>query len=696
MPDAAHRIATLYRSELRTLLRDRRMLVMSLLFPLLVVPIMLFAGRIMEERRDRELADREYVYAVSGPRAEDARSLVARAVQNQADGDAAGEASFHERAIADPAAALESRDIDFYVDAATVADLLARATGSSAPARLDPEERLRTLPGDLLAVSLVYRGDRDTSEAGARRLRAHLTAERHRGRTVSLAAAGFALAADDVMKIDSVDLAQDTQVAGLALGRIATLLLVMFLFMGGAVVAQDALAGEKERGTLETLLTTAASRREIVVAKLLLVVTVAVTITTIQVGNLLAYARLQLVPSAARLAELVTPSLAAGLLIFLLPLAALIAAALLLVSGYARSYKEAQFNFMPVLLLSAAPALAATLPGVSLRSAIVMVPIANISVGVRELLIDRIDWPFLIAAWLVNVGAAAWIIRLAEQSLSNERLIVPSLGDTRAPGGAPSMTAGVVFRWFAAMWGILLLLSLNLGPDFDIRGQLAINLGGIFLCGSILFLRHFRLRARDVLLLKPVRWPVWIAVSAGAPAALLTGIALARLVNLVVPVPREVLESFGQFLAPENISLWQLLPLLTVLPAIAEEVAFRGVLLQSLRRFFPPWKAAVLAGLVFGLFHVSLFRLFPTAFLGIILAAVTILSGSIFPAMAWHALNNGISLVLNHYGVALELLPSTTYAGAVLVLALSFWILWRVRAPAASSNREIRPRIAVR
>jgi sodium transport system permease protein len=140
-----------------------------------------------------------------------------------------------------------------------------------------------------------------------------------------------------------------------------------------------------------------------------------------------------------------------------------------------------------------------------------------------------------------------------------------------------------------------------------------------------------------------------------------------------------VIESFGQYLAPESMNLWQLLPMLTLLPGICEEIAFRGVLLQSLRRFFRPWTAALLVGLIFGVYHVSLFRLFPTGFLGVILAAVTMLSGSIFPAMAWHALNNGISLVASHYGVAIGLLPVRGYAAAAAILSLSFWILWRSR-----------------
>ena len=679
MTPTARRIHTLYRTELRTVVRDRRMVVMSLVLPLLVMPIMLFAGRWTEERRQRQLAVREYSYAVTGSRAADARALLAGALAASAGGE--DRATFHEVTTGDAHAALQSSDVDVLVDAGTVADLLARAGSDSASgARIDPEEPLRTLPGDLLALSLVYRGDRDSSDAGANRLRARLRDARLRARSETISKAGFALSAAELIPVEPLNLAAAVQVAGLALGRIATLLLLMFLFTGGAVVAQDTLAGEKERGTLETLLTTAASRREIVTAKLLLILTVALTITTIQVGNLLACARLQLIPSAARLADVVTPALALGLLLFLLPLAALISAALLLVSGYAKSYREAQFNFMPILLLTAMPALAATLPGISLRSAIVVVPIANISVGVREVLVGRVDLPFLAAAWLITAGAAAWTMRMAERALSNERLIVPSLGEPHTRDGVTVLTAGAVFSWFAGMWAVLLLVSLNLGQSVDIRGQLLINLVGIFLTGSFLFLRRYRLPVRDMLLLKPAPWPAWLAVAAGAPAALVTGVGVARLANLVVPVPEEVLESFGQYLAPDDISLWQLLPMLTLVPGICEEIAFRGVLLQSLRRFFRPWTAALLAGLIFGLFHVSLFRLFPTAFLGVLLAGVTLLSGSIYPAMVWHALNNGISLVFNHYNVAIGLLPASGYAAAAALLVLSFWILWRSRS----------------
>lgn len=653
------------------------MIVLSLVLPMLVLPVILFAGRFMEERRERQLAERAYSYAIIGPRAGEARALIADALTLRSpDLD---RALFREVATGDAASALDSRTLDFYVEVSSVTELLRRVSAPQNPERVDPEERLRALPGDLLALSLVFRGDRDQSEAGADRFGARLREARLRRRWEVLSRAGFTLAQEDVMPVEPVNLAADTQVAGLALGRFATALLTLFLFMGGAVVAQDTLAGEKERGTLETLLTTAASRGEIVAAKLLLVLTVAIVVTTIQVGNLLAYAHLQVIASAAQLADVVTPLLAGGLLVFLLPLAALISAALLLVSGYAKSYREAQLSFMPVLLLSAALALAAVLPGVSLRSAIVVVPFANISVGVRELLVGRIDWPFLITAWLVTAGSAAWLMRMAERALSSERLIVPSVAEVGTRMGRPAVTPGGLVTWFAGLWAIAVLVSLNLGPAFDIRGQLLINLVGIFLGGSWLFIRRYRLPVRETLLLNRVPWQVWVGVICGVPAAQVASIGVARLANLVIPVPQEILDSFSQYLIPEEVNFWQLFLVLTLLPGVCEEIAFRGVLLQSVRRFVRPAAAVTIVGFTFGAFHFDLFRLFPTALLGVILAAVTMLTGSIFPAMAWHAMHNALALVVARFGVSLALLSPGVHAAAAAILLLSFWILWRSR-----------------
>jgi membrane protease YdiL (CAAX protease family) len=127
--------------------------------------------------------------------------------------------------------------------------------------------------------------------------------------------------------------------------------------------------------------------------------------------------------------------------------------------------------------------------------------------------------------------------------------------------------------------------------------------------------------------------------------------------------------------------VWQLVFFVAVLPGVCEEVTFRGVLLHGLRRQFHPVGLALIVGFIFGLFHIALFRIIPVTFLGILLAGVTLLTGSIFPAMLWHTLTNAAGIVaqsqlesLTEYGVA-------TYLVAALVVVMVFALLWRFRTP---------------
>ena len=676
-------VAALYRTELRMMLRDRRTIVMSIVLPLVVMPIMLFASHAMNQRRERRLAETVYEFALTGPAAAEARAIIAGAGPGgPGDDDAPDPSGFREVEAADPARALADGALHFYVEARPAAEEIA-AIEAATPAQPDadtPEDdelaRLRELPPDVLVLTTVYRADRDDSESGATRMRRLLAGARRALRAATLDEAGFPLPVASVARVAEVNLASEGQVAGLLLGRLLTPLLLMFLLSGSAVVAIDTLAGEKERGTLETLLTTAVARAEIVAAKHLLILTVAAAITVIQVGNPLVYVGFGLIPTTTNFAAAVTPVTAVLLLVLYLPVAALVASVLLVVSGHARTYKEAQLLFFPVFLVGMLPGLAAMLPGLPLRSAIVLVPVANISIAVKDTLVGRTDWPFTALAWIVTAGAAAWAGRVATRALSTERLIAPVAAEAEELLGGPALFPRRVVRWFAVLWALALIAGLNLEAG-DIRVQLAVNIVGLFLGGSALMIRRYRLNVREALALRPVR----PAVVMGVPAALLTGVGVSRFANLFLPVPRELIERFGQVLLPESIPFWQLLLFFTILPGIGEEIAFRGVLLHGLHRRLRPAGLALAVGLIFGLFHTSLFRIFPTAYLGVILAAVVMLTGSIFPAMLWHAVNNALGLLAGRYEWAIADLEPLTYVEAAAVLALCFWIIWRNRTP---------------
>jgi sodium transport system permease protein len=125
---------------------------------------------------------------------------------------------------------------------------------------------------------------------------------------------------------------------------------------------------------------------------------------------------------------------------------------------------------------------------------------------------------------------------------------------------------------------------------------------------------------------------------------------------------------------------WQLLLYIAVLPAICEELAFRGVLLSGLRRKLRPVALVVVVGLIFGLFHVSLYRIAPTALLGMILTVIALMTGSVFPGMLLHFGNNALS-VLGGGLLSPDTLLWWHYAAGITIFALSLWIIYRNRTP---------------
>ena len=125
---------------------------------------------------------------------------------------------------------------------------------------------------------------------------------------------------------------------------------------------------------------------------------------------------------------------------------------------------------------------------------------------------------------------------------------------------------------------------------------------------------------------------------------------LTWLQSFVLPVPVEVFELMSEVLTADSVGrfLWLLL-MAAVVPAVVEETLFRGAALSGFRRGLPALPAVIVAGAVFGLFHLTpdtAFRFLPTAWLGILLGWVVVVSGSLPLAMLLHFLNNGMILAL--------------------------------------------------
>jgi len=174
---------------------------------------------------------------------------------------------------------------------------------------------------------------------------------------------------------------------------------------------------------------------------------------------------------------------------------------------------------------------------------------------------------------------------------------------------------------------------------------------------------------------------------------------LAWFQSLFMEVPVEFLEMMADFLTADSPGrfIW-LIFMVALIPAIAEEVVFRGVLLSGLRSRLSIMGAVVLSGLIFGLFHLApdtAFRILPTAWLGMVLAWVVLASGSLPLAMVLHFLNNASIVTLVSLPATRELItgaeqepPIWLLPVAVALLVTGFLVLERARSKGHDGRGE--------
>jgi membrane protease YdiL (CAAX protease family) len=170
--------------------------------------------------------------------------------------------------------------------------------------------------------------------------------------------------------------------------------------------------------------------------------------------------------------------------------------------------------------------------------------------------------------------------------------------------------------------------------------------------------------------------------------------------SFIIPVPVDYLQAMAEVLRPESVGrfLWLIL-LVAVTPAIAEELFFRGVILAGFRNAVPTFWAIVAVGLIFGLFHLTphtAFRFLPTAWMGILLAWVVVVSGSLPLAIVLHFANNAAILTLGALPLTQEQVAGAEQSPPLLlfpVAVLLFVVGARMipRATEASSTPPTSP-----
>jgi sodium transport system permease protein len=167
--------------------------------------------------------------------------------------------------------------------------------------------------------------------------------------------------------------------------------------MGAMYPAIDLGAGEKERGTLETILSSPASRLDIVLGKFLVVMLAAVLTAFIALaGMAIGIQRIPEIPPEILVIinEVLSPKTIGLIMTLVLPVAAFFSAVLLGLSVYAKSFKEAQSIMAPLNIVIIFPAVIGTLPGIELNTITALIPVLNVSLASKDIIAGVMD-PFL-------------------------------------------------------------------------------------------------------------------------------------------------------------------------------------------------------------------------------------------------------------------------------------------------------------
>jgi sodium transport system permease protein len=372
-------IRTVYLKELREVLRDRRTLVFMLVLPIVLMP--LIAGVTMAVFRDAhdEAAHKELRYAIF---ARELAPEVPQALSRQE--------GFREVELAGPSeipAVIREGEIDFAI---TMAE------------RLDGRITVEVHEDD---AKLFKSTDRvgPVIEGASKERTAALLADA--GVQEPVAQQRIV----EPLEVVERGIASKREVIGTHIGGFLPYMLILFGFLGALYPATDLAAGEKERGTLETLLLAPISRTAIVVGKFGVVCTTAVTSAVLGVSGIGVWLAVDGQQASGALGEVLRAVSFGDLTLVALlsvPVAALMAALLLSVSIFAKSFKEAQAYAGPLNMLVIMPAFVGMLPGVELDARWACVPVCNVALAVKEIVKGTLDPGLAVLVFVSSLAVA--------------------------------------------------------------------------------------------------------------------------------------------------------------------------------------------------------------------------------------------------------------------------------------------------
>lgn len=688
------RIRVIYVKELVDILRDRRTLIAMVVVPVLLYPLLMLGS--VQAISAQEATLRERTVVIVGTPDEGQRSFFQHLIDEdkmalEQEGAAAGDGAeedqerpqpFRAKVLAvgpDLQALVQAREIHIGVEF--------------------PNYSTRDPDVGQLQVRRVFDPEEIRSEMAARWLSEMLEryAQRERERRCRLF--NMPPEAVDPVVVESSRMAT----AGSILSQILPLILVLMTITGAIYPAIDLTAGERERGTLETLMVCPVPVIDLIVGKFLVITTIAILGAVLNLASISATVYFGGFQSALSGSDEASFPFAVFpiILLALVPFAILFSAVMIAVCSCARTFKEAQNYITPIILAALVPGGIAALPASKLEGTMLVVPVANMVLLTKELLLGatggkiiggNVSWSAL--AWVLASTTlyAAAAVAAAARIFGTESVVFADAGSMRSalarrltrPSLRPSLAMVAVLTALLFPAWFYLQSSLQMAAEGDLVSILrstAIWMPVLFIGLPLAVLLYWKVDLTTTFRLRGCHWRFYLAavligLTAWAPLH-----ELFLLQSRFLPIPEALVEGEDRFVtAFESVAPWLAILLIAVIPGLSEECFFRGFLMSGLANSTRKWTAIIASAVVFGVFHFYLFKLPVTVALGAVLGYLCWQAASVWPAVLAHVVHNGFVVVRTHLldldrllgietGDSLEHLPAMVI-GAALGLML--------------------------
>lgn len=395
-------ILTIFLKELKDTLRDRRTLITMFLIPVLVFPITikLFTG--ISESFTKEAAEKTLKIGV-----------ITSNQNNQ----------FLSSLIEIPET-FGKKEIVIYKDTATINALINKDSlqlGLIIPTDIDKA----IAEGKNTKVEVLYNAT-DTGYKDRAKVYSEIILSKVKA--LRLTTLGISASSVEPLEIEYTNIASDKEVFGKLVGGILPYLFIAFGFLGCMYPSIDLFTGEKERGTIETLLTTPIARYKILIGKMGVVVLSGLAAATFAlVGLYLSFKVFNLVedPRLVKvISSVLTPTFIISLYTLLIPLTVFIAGLMIPICVYAKTFKEAQSIIAPLNIVLVLPAMIGFFPGIELDAVTACIPVVNVVLATKELIAGTLDIGLLALSFLVMLSLALLAVFISYKRFDNESSVV--------------------------------------------------------------------------------------------------------------------------------------------------------------------------------------------------------------------------------------------------------------------------------